>query len=449
VASGQTKYKAFDVPPMSNNPSDYSYALHNAFMLLPTRCALELGLTPNIGDANGVIAQWMGRMKDLLSAPSAGSREEQEEILKGCTCGWVLFLHGSGGFTYDNTRYSTMLATDGYGVLVPDSFASDATGLRYKAPLQHLPAHLSELNTRQKTQAYWCENNVYDPDSSCAGAMVNQNKSQGYPLCYDSNAGAIVSDTTDWRKFYERVFRLRQLEMNYVVENLPEYIKKAPKLFLAGESEGGMAAARYYHPQLEPLLTTGGRIIMQWSCEFNYFVSCPANARIGGGKADKSTPILNMISDKDPYFAAHRSSIASKVSSASGGYGRHKLTGNCFAQVEDQDLENAVVFDMMHTEYHGLTVNTGNFVRAALRGFVASPRQFAEKASVEFGSHGNNLCFMVKKQGGRLYGVCTELGTEHTVNASEVSDCAYSKYKFHKQYYGYGEHEFCARPMAA
>jgi len=450
VASGQSKYKSFDVPPMSKDSKDYRYAFENAFILLPTRCALDLGLTPNIGDANGIIAQWMGRMGDMLAAPAMlHGNIDPQKVLGDCACGWVIFLHGSGGFTYDNMRYATMLATDGYGVFVPDSFASNLTGFRYKAPSQSLPKSLAMKNTCRKTQAYWCENNVYEPDSECPGAMVNQSTSKGYPLCYDSNAGAIVSHAKAWREFYERVFRLRQLEMDYVVEHLPEYIRSAPKLFLAGESEGGMAAARYYHPELEPLLAAGGRIILQWSCEFNYFLSCPENARIGAGKANKSTPILNMISDQDPFFAAHGSSIATSVSRAEGGYGKTNLTGNCFAQVEDQGLENAVVFDLLNTEYHGLTVNTGNFVRAALKGFVASPQRYAEQAAENFGPQGNGLCTVVRQSnsGKRFYGYCRELGNEQDVNASEVSACAYPKYKLHKQYYSYGVNEFCSRPI--
>lgn len=444
VPEGPAKYRSFIVPPMSSNLADYAYAMENAFVVLPSQCALSLGLDPNVGDADRTIDQWMGRFGDLLLAPKASTALERDAILSEGVCGWVLFMHGSGGLG-EGSRYSIMLAEAGYGVMAPDSFASKTLGLRYKAPVPFLASRLRQANTKRETLTFWCGNNVYEQDSTCSGAMVNQTGSPSYPLCYESNAPTIASHPDDWRQFYERVFRLRQLEMDYLVANLPQYIRQAPKVFLAGESEGGMAAARYYNPELEVLLKSGGRIILQWSCEWNYYVSCPANARIGGGSADMDTPILNMISPHDPYFAADPPSIAHEVAYAPGGYGNRPLHGNCCAQAKQQGFKHVTVMNMVDTEYHGLTVKTANTVRAALKAFVRSPSTFTGMVLKEFGSEGNRLCSVLEVEPGLANLNCTELGFEAYVNASEVSDCARPTYNFHRQYYAYGYHEMCSR----
>jgi len=440
VPRGQTKYWNFTVPPMSSSTEDYSYAMEHAFVVLPSRCVLRMGLQPNVGDAGRLINQWMGRIEELTTAPKATTSAERDVILAQCACGWAIFAHGSGGFTYDNPRYSIMLAAAGYGVLAPDSFAS-STGLRYKAPLKNLSSRLREANTRQQNLSFWCENNVYDPTSGCTAAMENQTSSPSYPLCYNSDPQAILSHTEDWRAFYERVFRLRQLELDYVVAHLPEYIRQAPKVFLVGESEGGMAAARYSNPELEKLLASGGRIILQWSCESNYYTSCSEDAGVGGAK---STPILNMISAHDPYFSASPESVAFKVANDPRGYGQWPLTGNCFAKLLDQGFENATVIVLAHTIYHGLTVNTANVARALMKAFLAEPRNFQHMALEHFGRSGNELCTELQRSQGRTLLRCHELGSESSVHASEVSSCAYQRYELHKEYYEYGTYEMCA-----
>mmetsp|Transcript_35195 Transcript_35195/g.74926 ORF Transcript_35195/g.74926 Transcript_35195/m.74926 type:complete len:508 (+) Transcript_35195:95-1618(+) len=447
VGPDQAQYQNFSVPPISQNISDYAYATENAFILLPSVCVSRLNLEPNIGDANRIIGQWMGRRADLDEALVGVSLAARDEILSECACGWAIFLHGSGGFTFDNSRYSIMMAASGYGVLALDSFASPASKLRWKAPLPSLASRLSDANGEVRTLTFWCENNVYEKESACPAAMAKSNESS-YPLCYSSSSKAILSDPEGWSRYYERVYRVRQLEMDYAVEHLPNYIREAGKVFLVGESEGGMAASRYHHPELEELLKSGGRIILQWSCEKNYFVSCEANARIGSGHANSDTPILNMISAKDPFFATS-ASIASEVANAAGGYGSNNLTGNCFAEAARQGFSKVTVMNFLNTEYHGLTVDTGNLVRVALKAFLRDPTSFAASRVVpEFGRDGAGLCEVVKHLPGMIELNCTELGDEARVNASEVSDCSYPTYRFHHQYYDLGVHEICGRPQA-
>ncbi|CAE8632314.1 unnamed protein product [Polarella glacialis] len=809
VAANQSKYQSFAVPPMSSDPLVYSYALEQAFVVLPTRCIRELGLQPNVGDSDKLIDLWMGRMADLSQASLARTPEARDAVLKHCACGWAIFLHGSGGFNYDNPRYSIMMATAGYGVLAPDSFASSTLGLRYKAPIKDLASHLHKLNSNGSTLSYWCSDYVYEPSAACTPAMeVSTPGTTSYPLCYDSNVETILSHTKDWRKYYERVFQLRnkpfparagmaysavaargtetqfiviedktgyeaaafwissyadllwhfsmaslfrtmpsddysyynmsapecgqdqnasaqgpgdvpeqvvahgaadpaelhvpsyaatasgpqfgftmlacrnddmpmpsphnaaaceskriaapavpcfddviaehvaimqqpsdqpphnqrsafgpavstpavtshcaicyaaasfschedhfcsecagntglwirhgksvsivcgncdntgvgdtgqpcpcplgkqtdwwreraalteeavaeqrhtvnasqcqmceksfaasslrwwvdqiyvcegcfvseggvdlinpddyeadsdgelfpeddeddddgssrsdsdvpgpiglrlrrKLEVDYLVEHLPSYIKGASKVFLAGESEGGMVAARYYHPKLEPLLESGGRVILQWNCEFCYYVSCPKNALVGSGKANLSTPVLSLISYVDPFFGAQGpedASIAWGVANGPGGYGvmGASATGNCFAQLQAQGFKHAYVLTDFSSHYHGLTVTSGNLVRATLLSFLATPRSPKVMTKLGNGPEGAKLCDLqfAGPQGGQVFGSCKELGSEELIPGDLMPKCAYKSYNYHKQFYLLGEFEECAR----
>jgi carboxypeptidase C (cathepsin A) len=55
------------------------------------------------------------------------------------------------------------------------------------------------------------------------------------------------------------------MELDHLVDNLPSWIENSRKLFLVGESEGGMVASRYSHPKLDVLLKSGGRVVLQWA----------------------------------------------------------------------------------------------------------------------------------------------------------------------------------------
>lgn len=449
VGDGQKKYQDFEVPAMSTDPSVYRYALDNAFVVLPLRCVVALGLQPNVGDSNNHITQWMGRVGDLKQASPDMTAEARDAILSNCTCGWTIFLHGSGGFTNDNPRYCIMMASAGYGVLAPDSFASSTLGLRHKAPIVSLSEHLRELNSEKGSYTYWCSDNVYEEGTRCTPSMARSHLHR-YPLCYDSDAATILSHPQDWQDYYERVFKLRQLELDFLVENMPMYINDASKVFLAGESEGGMVAARYSHPRLEPLLERGGRIILQWSCEFSYYVSCPLHAQIGGGgKANISTPVLNMIAEKDPYFGAQgpdNASIAFAVANGAGGYGVKGAaeTGNCFSQFNAQGLQHAYAITVISSD-HGLTMNTGNLVRSALFSFLANPRSSKALTQLGFGREGAGICNFDSISGaGKIHGRCTELGRKRPVPGTMMPKCAYKNYSYHTQFYFKGEFETCA-----
>eukprot|EP00392_Amoebophrya_sp_AT5.2_P018960 g19629.t1 len=225
-----------------------------------------------------------------------------------------------------------------------------------------------------------------------------------WPFCYSSNGAQILKDpgfgTRGYQKYYERVYFSRKMELNYFVDkvlwpNKEQHFGKK-KLFLLGNSEGGMVASRYYHENMESLLA--GRIIIAWSCEYNYFLSCRENAAIGEGHANQDTPVLNMIARKDNFFGEEKSkSVADIVANGSkedkkdGGakeeqrYGETggRLTGICFPQANRQQLTHLVSMQMHHTDAHGLTEHAGNLVRAAMYSFVKEPAKFAETAARE------------------------------------------------------------------
>jgi len=443
VAQDEPKYHDFEVPGMSSEPEDYLYALEKAFIVLPEVCASLLDLAPNVGDSNGVIKQWMGRSEELMEATD--NVKNGGKRLNSCACGWVIFLHGSGGFTYDNSRFAIMMATMGYGVLVPDSFAAGPTGFRYKAGLADLDQRLKEQNSKSSSETFWCENNVYEAQSSCIPAMIggNSSSSDTYPLCYSTSVKCITSHREDWKNYYERVYRLREMELKAILLRLPPYIAEAHKFFLAGESEGGMVAARFSDAHMEGLLARGGRMIFQWSCEYNYYVSCAEHSLVAGSEG---TPVLSMIADEDPYFSMKPSSIAVQVAEHSEGYSSKNLTGNCHATLKQQGFRHATSV-VMPAPYHGLIVQHQNLVRATLQAFMARPWTFRDSVAGTFGPTGAGLCNVTDDSAeGPILLRCKELGDERLVPGSEVATCAYAPYHMHRQYHEFGTYERCALP---
>lgn len=224
------------------------------------------------------------------------------------------------------------------------------------------------------------------------------------------------------------------------MEHLPPYVHAAPKVFLAGESEGGMVAARYYHPKLEPLLERGGRIVLQWGCEWSYYVSCPQNALVGGGSnINLSTPILNLVSYKDPFFGPKNNSVAYKVANGQGGYGEKSVRGTCFPQLQAQGFEHGYVVQDTGSKYHGLTETTPNLIRAAFRTFMQSPR-----SNTFFTNPPWITCKDQRQEGGVYFAKCMETGSWRQRDGDIVSNCSHAKWKYVKHYSPPGELEACA-----
>ncbi|NBB70071.1 MAG: hypothetical protein GVY33_07055, partial [Alphaproteobacteria bacterium] len=94
------------------------------------------------------------------------------------------------------------------------------------------------------------------------------------------------------KDIYEQIHNLRQSEIQYALSRLDEIgFVDRQRMVLAGYSESGNAAARWRGDEFV------GRIIYSWSCELNYYVEY---ALVG---APSTTPVLNIVSDQDPYFS--------------------------------------------------------------------------------------------------------------------------------------------------
>lgn len=91
---------------------------------------------------------------------------------------------------------------------------------------------------------------------------------------------------------YERVHALRLAELRGALDRalaLP-WVDPA-RIAIMGTSEGSVPVARLDDPR------PAARLIYAWSCEANYFVEEPRTA------IPQATPVLAMISSRDPYFS--------------------------------------------------------------------------------------------------------------------------------------------------
>ena len=115
------------------------------------------------------------------------------------------------------------------------------------------------------------------------------------------------------------VFQIRKCEAEYFFSTSFSSNTSMPnfhKVFLGGNSEGGMAAFRYHHSHLEAV--PSGRILSAWSCNFNYCVACPENAHTCVERCNKDVPQVNLIGSHDEYFGVVSTSVSSQVVSSGG-----------------------------------------------------------------------------------------------------------------------------------
>lgn len=442
-------------PGLPQDPAEYDYAYEHAFIALPEACARANRLEPNARDRPGARRTWIGRVADV---PLGADLD--------CGCGWVVFMHGSGGLTYDNWRYLMMMAAAGYAVLAPDSMAGHALGLRWRSPVPDLAAATLERARAAEGRAapadegvFWCADNVYT--DGCPPF------SRGGPIgCYASDPAAIALDPRGWRAYYERIHELRRRELARALARAPAAFRRARRRFLAGESEGGVAAAGFSWDEGAhgPL---AGRVVLQWSCEHNYFVGCAAAARVcdaecgsaasglagagasggsargsaGGGGGD-GTPVLALISERDPFFStANNGSVAARVARA-GGPGAGELTGTCFAQLSAQGAARAASIQLPERALavHGLTAASPNVVRALLLSFLRAPEATPALPPLLPDAQ---LCTVARSSPrGAVEARCVELGAEALRNGTDA--CADGSELQHHAYYAMGRLETCA-----
>lgn len=94
------------------------------------------------------------------------------------------------------------------------------------------------------------------------------------------------------KKVYEEIHKYRQAEIDQFVKNIDKlpFIDK-DRLFLMGNSEGALAAARYAGKEFV------GRLVLSWSCEPGYYTDLPKV-----GSSYKTDPFLNIMGRDDVYF---------------------------------------------------------------------------------------------------------------------------------------------------
>mmetsp|Transcript_137047 Transcript_137047/g.356021 ORF Transcript_137047/g.356021 Transcript_137047/m.356021 type:complete len:510 (+) Transcript_137047:90-1619(+) len=258
--------------------------------------------------------------------------------------GTVLFMHGSGGMTYNNVRYARKLASLGYIVIAPDSMAGG--DFRHR--------DLASLIKPEQETPYWDDLGLYASDAE--GQLV-----------YNTKAEAVVHDADKWRTLYENVFRLRSAEMHWILSRLPKRIR-VQGVFTMGQSEGAMAVARFDDRRYGAMIQ--GRIISAFSVEYCYFTPTREAATYGGSA---EVPTLNIIGDADQFFGPI-DSVALSVckEKGHGGWGADNFTGNGFKEMKRQKLRRGLVC-VLEGAKHDASETHDNFLRDLLRAFLTSP----------------------------------------------------------------------------
>lgn len=142
---------------------------------------------------------------------------------------------------------------------------------------------------------------------------------------------------------YERIHALRGSEIGPMLAALQMHRwADSDRLILAGTSEGAVAVARYTGTMF------AAKMLFAWSCETNYFVDAPRNA------FEPGKPVLNLISNTDPYFSASNSWL-----------GNAQAAGHCAAALKDNP--KAVVALIPHAPHTLLNLPAA---RAAVLGFL-------------------------------------------------------------------------------
>ncbi|CAJ1342608.1 unnamed protein product [Effrenium voratum] len=368
------------------------FATEQAFVALPGACARRCMLPGNFGDNDQAGAvHWLGRASDLTTR-----FRRRAQCVAECELPWVVALHGSGGLTYTGWRHSAKLAALGYGVLAPDSMAHPRS-LRLR---RREPAKLRDAR-------YWAADPAYR--SKCSW-----DKSGGsFPMCFSTKVDNLLSEPESWKVYYERIYLLRKRELDWLMENPPVFL--TGRLFLMGHSEGGMVAARYWHPGLQGRLS--GRIISAWSCEENYFVGSKRGSETGGG--GEGIPVLNIIGTADEFFSKN-GSVAAQVARSSVDYGTKDIEGHCLRSFQASNLRSAAVL-LLQGAAHDSSLTHDDAIRSFLSEFLASPVGFTQGAAKSI----NLLC---TREQSMLYS-CIEDGQTEALSDTE-SGLAHTVYHF-------------------
>lgn len=260
--------------------------------------------------------------------------------------GTVIFMHGSGGMTYNNVRYMRTLAALGFIAIGPDSMAGG----------EYRKKNVAGIIRSNQPTPYWDDLGLYT--SSASGEFT-----------YDTKAEEVVKNPEKYKKLYENVFRMRSAEMRWILRGLP-FQMKVRGVFTMGQSEGAMTVARFDDRRYGAMIR--GRIISAFSVEYCYFTPVREASTYGG---DPEVATLNIIGDADQYFGNIKS-VAKDVSlnKQDGGWGETDLTGNGFREMKRQKLTRGLVVVLQGAK-HDASETHDNFLRDLLRAFLASPHE--------------------------------------------------------------------------
>lgn len=363
--------KMVTVPPINQTVAAYAYAGDKALVAVPAKCyeqyQAQLGFTSNIDDRQpgGPTGMFYFRISDPETEYAMLA-----QMGSTCSCGLVILVHGTSGVRWQSASYAIAMAGMGYVVVVPDSHAMPAEmGLKGVDKLKKT-ADIATTNYCGALDAY---------KERCS--------SWEHAFCYSTKTANVLNDASKYREYVERNYLIRKLELDSFVGKRQALLSAFSKVFLFGRSEGAMTAARYYHADLHPHLA--GLVLSGWSCEFNYFMSCAAHARVCGDMCDKTIPVLNVNGGKDSYFSADPSSVSSIVAAnATHGYGGD-ITGNCRASFNAQSFTKSTVVAFPGVS-HSIMYSHDNALRSIMADFLADP----ESSSAEWGSLKRTGCTM-------------------------------------------------------
>jgi len=341
------------VPAIPTETDKYAYATQKALVSIPDACYEKfkdkISSSTELLDREAESGTAYFVLDDLT-----GGLDTLAEMSE-CACGLLIEMHGSGGPGWSAVQFAAIFSKQGYVVVLPNSMA--------------MPA---EMNMKGKGEM----KDIKDIDVSnyCGGYSAFKGsckwkkgeEEQDQPYCYSTKFENVVADGNKYRKFVEGVYKIRELEMDYFVENAEKLLANFKTVLLAGNSEGAMAASRYHHPKLDSKLK--GRILSAWSCNFNYFVSCADHAKICGDQCNKDVPQLNLIGVNDEYFGRGEKSMSSRVAADENGYGG-PITGNCRATYDAQEFKHATVVEFEDAE-HGPQYWDDNTWRNVMGDFI-------------------------------------------------------------------------------
>lgn len=355
--------KTITVPPVPTELSKYSYATNRALVAVPAKCVTQFGekygMMPNFNDRQPGGPTGMHYMR--VSNAVAEYAALLEIAQSSCAAGLVLLLHGTSGARWQAVSYVAQTSGAGYLTIMLDSHA--------------MPADMG-----LKGAGYLKASGEMDTSNYCGSldAYSDRCGTWAKPFCYSSKYENLVNDRVKSKKYVERNYLIRKMEVDYFVSAQQPLLNAFSKVFLFGRSEGAMVASRYYSPNLHPKLA--GIILSGASCEYNYFVSCKENAKLCEGSCSKETPILNFIGDDDSYFGA-TDSLSTKVAASVNGYGG-PITGNCFQSLHEQEFRFGTVVTFGPAG-HSIIYSHDNAVRSVVYDFMASPKTPATWKSIQ------------------------------------------------------------------